>query len=75
MDGSTPWFLYRVISDLGAPSSSHTYRIGKVGGLGGEELKTLDKADEWNKEGGALERVGQCGFPVAALLKLTGPAA
>lgn len=65
----------RVLSDLGAPSLSHIYRIGEVGDLGGKELKTLGKADERNKGRGALERVERRGFTLAALLKLTEPAA
>lgn len=65
----------RVLSDLAVRSSSHIYRIGKVGDLGERELKILGKADEWNKGEGALERVGQRGFTLAALLKLTEPAA
>lgn len=46
-----------------------------MGDLGGKELKTLGKADEWNKGGGALGRGGQREFTVAALLKLMEPAA
>lgn len=29
-----------------------------MGDMGGKELTTLGKADEWNKGGGAPERVG-----------------
>lgn len=76
MDASTRWCLYKSrFSDLAAPSSSRVSRFEKVEkDLEGKELKILGQADAQNK-GGALERAGQWGFTLAALLKPTKPAA